>query len=102
MFVCARADEGNCDGRITWEHAIIYAGKQLNETWAILGICEYHHKVGKHQNDGHLDKAKHEWLALRQAPPGRLKELSKAVDYEQKLKYLETIYAHNKNKTIKS
>lgn len=94
MKVCARRDEGNCDGRITWEHAIIYAGHQLQEAWAILGICAYHHAVDRFQDCGDLDKAKHEWLALRQAPPGRLREMSKAVNYEQKLKYLNTIYAN--------
>lgn len=92
MSRCARLDEGSCDGRITWEHAIIHAGRQLDESWAILGICEYHHGVNKYQDGGAMNKEKHEWLALRQAPEGRLKELSKAINYEQKLKYLNTKY----------
>lgn len=95
MSVCARADEGNCAGRITWEHALIYAGRQLDEAWAILCICSYHHGVDEYQDCGDLNKEKHEWLALRQAPEGRLEELSKAVNYKQRLKYLDSIYAQD-------
>lgn len=92
MSKCARADEGGCDGRITWEHALIYAGRQMDEAWAILGICSYHHAVNQHQDGGGMNKEKHEWLALRQAPEGRLQAMSKAINYEQKLKYLNSKY----------
>ena len=77
---CMRADEGNCAGRITKEHAIIYAGKQLQEEWAILDICEYHHGVNNYQDRGNLNKEKHIWLALCRAPEDRLKALSKATN----------------------
>ena len=39
---CARSDH-ECSGRITWEHAFIYAGRQVNEVWAIIPLCWYHH-----------------------------------------------------------
>src|SRR3990167_289062 len=39
---CARADY-ECQGRITWEHAFVYAGSQINEKWAIIPLCEHHH-----------------------------------------------------------
>jgi hypothetical protein len=97
MKVCARRDEGNCQGRITREHALIFAGRQLDEAWAILGICAFHHEVDEFQDCGDLNKEKHEWLALLQAPEGRLKELSKAINYEQKLKYLNSKYALHKH-----
>ena len=58
----------NCEGRITWEHALIYGGSQIDEAWAILGICEFHHAVNRHQDGKGMNKEKHEWLALRQAP----------------------------------
>lgn len=32
-----------CEGRITIEHAFTYAGKQINELWALIPLCEYHH-----------------------------------------------------------
>ena len=38
---CARTN--GCRGRITWEHAFTYAGKQIQERWAIIPLCEWHH-----------------------------------------------------------
>lgn len=78
--ICMRADEGNCQGKITKEHAIYFAGKQLQEEWAILDICEFHHGVNNFQDQGDLKKEKHEWIALNRAPEERLKELSKGED----------------------
>lgn len=77
---CLRTDEGNCQGRVTMEHAIIYAGKQLQEEWAILPICEFHHGVNNFQDRGNLNKEKHVWIALNRAPEDRLRELSKGED----------------------
>jgi hypothetical protein len=65
---CQRADEGNCRGRLTKEHALIYAGKQIQEDWSVLNICAFHHAVDEYVNSGGMNKEKHEWLALRQAP----------------------------------
>ena len=58
--VCARKD-WDCSGRITWEHVFIYAGKQINEVWAILKLCEWHHL-----GDG-LNKRENERLAVARA-----------------------------------
>lgn len=77
---CMRSEEGDCAGRVTKEHAIIFAGKQLQEEWAILDICEYHHGVNNFQDRGNLNKEKHVWIALNRAPEERLLELSKSVD----------------------
>lgn len=78
--VCLRSDERNCKGRLTKEHCITYAGKQLQEEWAILDICAYHHGVDQFQDCGDLNKEKHVWIALNRAPEGRLVELSKSED----------------------
>lgn len=78
---CMRDDEGDCRGRLTKEHAIIFANKQLQEDWAILDICEFHHQVGIYQNNGKLNKEKHIWLAINRATPERLKELSRGTNY---------------------
>jgi len=45
MKRCAAAGLGfgPCEKKIEWDHVWIYAGKQINEKWAILGICEKHH-----------------------------------------------------------
>lgn len=78
---CARASEGTCDGRITWEHAIIFAGRQLNEKWAIIPLCEYHYGVGKYLDGGDLNKEKNRWIALNRATREELNRISKARDY---------------------
>ena len=89
---CARKDEGNCLGRITWEHAIIYAGKQLNEKWAIIPICEFHHGVGTFQDHGNLKKEKHIWIALNRATEEELLKISKALDYIKLRNFLNAKY----------
>lgn len=89
---CARADEGDCQGRITIEHAIIVAGRQLDEMWALLPICAYHHSVNQFQDCGKMNKEKHEWLALNRATDEELEAISKAVDYKRKREYLNSIY----------
>lgn len=79
---CIREHTRKCGGRITLEHAIIYAGKQVNEKWAILPVCERHHAVNKYQDRGDLDKRYNEWMALK-----RLFEASEEYQKEQKEKY---------------
>ena len=49
MKVCALSGlgraYGGCSGGIEWDHVWIYAGKQINELWAIIGVCKGHHKA---------------------------------------------------------
>lgn len=40
--VCARLSD-ECSGRITWEHALYYAGRKIQDRFAIIKLCEYHH-----------------------------------------------------------
>lgn len=35
-----------CSGRVEWEHAFTFAGRQLNERWAIVPVCTGHHRGG--------------------------------------------------------
>jgi hypothetical protein len=65
---CARASEGGCRGRITWEHALIYAGRQINEKWAIIPLCVYHHL-----GEG-LNKRTNERIAVARATEEDLKK----------------------------
>lgn len=37
-------DNEECDGRVEFEHALIYAGKQVVEWWSIIPVCTYHHR----------------------------------------------------------
>lgn len=77
---CARACS-ECDGRITFEHAIVFAGRQLNELWAIIPLCEYHHAVNKHQDGGDLDKEMNISIALNRATDDELIKVSKGINY---------------------
>jgi len=65
---CAR-DSEDCAGRITMEHAVTYAGKRINELWAIIPLCERHHGLGEwFMNGSLLNKRKNMLIALRRAP----------------------------------
>lgn len=71
---------------IEWEHAIIYAGKQLQEKWAIIPICWH-----THRGPG-LNKRINEMLALNRATDEDLKKISKSTDYIHLRKYLNKKY----------
>lgn len=43
MKVCIH-NNSDCSGRVEWEHAWTYAGKQIQEEWAIIPCCTYHHR----------------------------------------------------------
>lgn len=81
---CALKGYGACDGRITWEHAVIYAGRQVNEEWALVPLCERHHAVGTYMDAGTMDKERNEWVALNRADESTLRGFSKAVDLVRK------------------
>lgn len=78
--ICMRTDEGNCQGRVTKEHALYHAGKQLQDNEAILDICAYHTEVDQFQDGGGMNKEKHTWIALNRLSESRLRELSKGED----------------------
>ncbi len=40
MENCIVAHE--CEGRVHFDHAFTYAGKRINELWAILPLCRKH------------------------------------------------------------
>lgn len=93
---CARQDMAGhvCAGRITWHHEIIVAGRQLQEGWAIVPLCEKAHGVGKWLDLHEKDPEMTLWIALNQAPEGRLEELTRlgGVDYIRRRTYLNQKY----------
>jgi hypothetical protein len=95
---CSRKGDGYCDGRITWEHCLIYAGRQINEKWAIIPLCEFHHAVNTYQDGKGLDKQKNVWIALNRATDNQLKEYSKVIDYIKMRNRLNKIYGEYNNK----
>ena len=83
---CARKS-GQCDGRITWEHALLYAGKQVQERFAIIPLCVFHH-LGSG-----MVKWVNELIALRRATPEDFARYSRA-NWPQRLKMLEERATH--------
>lgn len=83
---CARSNEGECEGRVTWEHAYIYAGKQVQEVWAIIPLCVYHH-LGTG-----LDKDLNHLLALLRADLDDLCARMPKKDWKREFIYLESLY----------
>lgn len=88
-----------CEGRITWEHAIIHAGKSLQEEWSIIAICEKAHAVDHFQDAGTMCKEVNEWIAYCRATdedilricgdaPGTAPQFSKSKHLFQRKKYL--------------
>ncbi len=89
---CCRADEGNCQGKLTKDHTITWKGRQLQEDFAIVDVCEFHHAVNKFMDCGDLNREKHIWVALNKATDQQLLDISKAIDYLALRKRLNTLY----------
>ena len=70
---------------IEWEHAWIYAGKQVNEIWAIISICWW-----AHRGPG-LDKEKNQFVSLIRATDEELEKYPRK-DWAQIKKYLTGKY----------
>lgn len=71
----------HCEGRITMEHTIIFAGKQVQALWAIVPICACGHEVDRWQDAGTMDKDANIWVALNRATDEELRAISKSTDY---------------------
>lgn len=67
LLKCARAAEGDCRGRLTKEHALDYVGRQIQELWAILDMCAFHHAVDRYQDGGKMMKKVHGVIAAHRA-----------------------------------
>lgn len=84
MAQCVQAGP-DCDTRIEWEHALIFAGRQVQLPWAIIPACTFHHR-----GPG-LDKRLNEFVALScmnfdVLPP------KYRVSFHQKFVYLKNHY----------
>lgn len=92
---CIRHSEGTCNGRITLEHAFIYAGKQINEIWAIVPVCAFHHCVDQYQDCGDLDKHLNQYYALSRATDKDLEEYPR-TNWRQLMIFFESKYGNIK------
>lgn len=89
---CVRFREKSCGGRVTYEHAVQYASRQLNEKWAIIPLCEKHHGVLQYQDRGDLNKELNMYYAIIRATDKDLAKYPKR-DWIQLKRYLIGKYA---------
>lgn len=90
MLVCVH-NNCDCEGRVEWEHSWLYAGKRINEKWAIIPCCYMHHRGGL------LDKDYNRYCSLKKAFKlyGDLRELFKKYpkkNWIQEWAYLKQKY----------
>lgn len=80
-----------CEGRITWEHAIKYNGKRVNEIWAIVPLCAKAHSVDQYQDIGIMDKRINEWIALNRMKKADERKYPK-FNWEQRRTFLNGLF----------
>lgn len=79
-----------CENPPEWEHAFTYAGKQINEWWAIIPVCKYHHR-GKG-----LNKEYNQYRAIIRANIDDLCKRMPNKDWRQIKRYLCKIHGNQK------
>ena len=77
MKECQRKDEGGCAGRLTVEHALYYAGKKIQDDFALIDLCEFHHGVEHYANCYGQNKRRHREIAMAQATEADKKKYPK-------------------------
>lgn len=73
---------------IEWEHALIYAGKQIQKEYAIVPLCWYVHRGPGFEKDVNV------WIALSRATEQDILEISHkgGMDYFLRLDNLNKLY----------
>lgn len=82
-----------CRGKVEWEHAFIYAGKQINEWWAIIGVCVYHHRGAGLNKEFNQFKALDRAVKMGHLP--FIMDIYPKIDWLQKYKYLVSKFEKN-------
>lgn len=77
-----------CAGPIQWHHNLEQKGRQSDNPKHILPLCEHHHKYA----DNKELKERLDLAMLKGLSEVEIKEISKAIDYSQRLKYLNDKY----------
>lgn len=74
------------------EHALIHAGRQVDEKFAIISVCAAGQEVDQYQDAHTMDKNLNIWVALNRATDEELRSISKVIDYKYKKELLNKIY----------
>lgn len=94
MKVCMRnmaLRDHVCDGRITFEHALIYAGRQMDEVFAIISLCAYSHSVDRFQDNHVYNRQISEWIAINRMTPADEARYPRG-DWAQRRKHLNGVF----------
>ena len=75
-----------CGNWPEWEHAFEYSGRQINEAWAIVPVCTYHHRGAG------LVKDYNQYRAIIRADLADLEKRMPKKDWQQIYKYLTQKY----------
>jgi hypothetical protein len=78
-------NDHECEGRIEWDHTTTHQGRQVNEKWAIIPVCQYHHREQRFKELRQL-------VALNRASVTDLQAISKAINWVQRRDYLRSKY----------
>lgn len=70
-----------CSGKITFDHTVIFAGKQVQVKNFIISLCENGHSVNRFQDAGDHCKESSLWIALNRASEPEMLAISKAIPY---------------------
>lgn len=77
-----------CFGKIEWHHNLIFGSKQVQDKRFIMPICKtIHDKARNTEIKEMLDL-----IMLDKLTNDELKQISKGINYSQRLKYLRTKY----------
>lgn len=97
MCICERKrllNDHACKGRLTLDHALEFAGKRIDEPFALVATCAWAHSVDQYQDNGEHAKNTdviNEWIALNRMTETDLENYP-IFDYEQRKAYLNSIY----------
>ena len=81
---------GRTSEKIEFHHNLIFAGRQVQEKFAILPICKSIHQY--HNGLTSEVKEKLNWIMLNRATDKELEKYSKAIDYKKYKKLLDKKY----------
>lgn len=65
-----------CQG-VQWHHNLVFAGRQVNEEWAIIPLCPFDHDQARNSEF----KESLDWIMLNRATDDELRPFCKATDY---------------------
>ena len=85
---CATGERGTRGDPVEWHHNLIFAGRQVQEAFAILPIKRSLHA------QAHLPEVKDQldWIMLSRASQEQLDRYSKAIDLRARLATLEDYF----------